>query len=238
MAITTRGNMTRLMIVDAGTRLYLQKGFTDTTNMQICKMLNISTGQFTFHFPTKEHLLKELVEELCAFQYELMARIVDEGNTSLMAMCLEFATIVAVCEKYPGVKDFYLASYSHPMTLEVLRDSDARRAKEIYSEYCKDWTDEDYVKMQMVVSGIEYGTLMTTDEHLSMEERIRAALECIMKLYHVPEEVRQKKLQKLFRLDYASIGEQTLAEFKQYIKRVNEKALEETVRQNKGNIHG
>ena len=48
----------------------------------------------------------------------------------------------------------------------------------------------------------------------------------------------QQKLQKLFRLDYASIGEQTLAEFKQYIKRVNEKALEETVRQNKGNIHG
>lgn len=227
MAVMKKGKLMRLMIINAGTKLYLENGFSNTANIQICKKLDISTGQFTFYFPTKEHLLKELVKELCKFQYKFMERLVSKGNSSLLAICMEMATIAAVCEADPHIKDFYIAAYTHPMTLEVIRESDIRRAKRVYREFCPDWTDANYARIQTLVTGIEYSTLMTRDKNISMDQRIATALDGIMKLYNVPEELRRDKIEKVLSADYGAIGKQVLQEFKQYVEQVNKRALEQ-----------
>ena len=41
--------------------LFLENGFSKTTAAAICKKANIGTGNLTCHFPTKEHILNELV---------------------------------------------------------------------------------------------------------------------------------------------------------------------------------
>ena len=56
LAVMKKGKLMRLMIINTGTKLYLENGFRNTANKQICNQLGISTGQFTFYFPTKEHL--------------------------------------------------------------------------------------------------------------------------------------------------------------------------------------
>ena len=56
---------TRYAILQCATKLFLEKGYTDTYVSVIAKMLHISTGNLTFWFPTKEHILAELIEELC-----------------------------------------------------------------------------------------------------------------------------------------------------------------------------
>lgn len=225
LAVMKKGKLMRLMIINAGTKLYLEKGFSNTTNKHICNQLNISTGQLTFYFPTKEHLLEELVKELCDFQNQFVERVVAEGNNSLLAACLELAAIVAACESDPHAKDFYIASYIHPRTLKVIRQRDTERAKRIYGAFCPDWTDEDYRKIQIVVSGIEYGTLMAQTENMSLDQQIATTLDSIMKLYGVPEELRKRKIDKVLTIDYQSLGELVLQDFKQYTHRVNQQAL-------------
>ena len=77
------------------------------------------------------------------------------------------------------------------------------------------------------MSGIEYATIMTTESSGSLEERIRGGLDGMMRIYHVPPELRELKLQKVLSMDYRAIGHNILGEFIAYIEEVNEHAFEE-----------
>lgn len=222
-----RVNTTKMEIVQVATKMFLEKGFSSTSIKAICDELQISTGNLTFYFPTKEHILAELVEMLCNFQRKIMHDVVQEGNTSLAALCLELATMAAMCEEDEILKDFFLSSYSHPSTLEIIRKYDTERAKTVFNEYCPDWDEQDYVEAEILVSGIEYGVLMTTGDSVPLDMRISGALNNIMMTYNVPEDIRKAKISKILALDYHQIGRRIVIELKEYVNNVNKNAFEE-----------
>ena len=79
MARINRAMLTKAEIVQVATRLFLQNGYTATSAKSVCDELQMSKGNLTFHYPTKEHLLAVLVEMLCSFQWEMMDREANEG---------------------------------------------------------------------------------------------------------------------------------------------------------------
>lgn len=228
-----RINTTKLDIIRVGTRMFLERGYTNTNTRALCEVLDISPGNLTFHFPTKEHLLAVLVDMLCDFQSQMMERLVDEGKSSLLAFCLELMTIAAACDGNEVIKEFYISSYTHPMTLEIIRKNDTGRAKEIFGEYCPGWSDERFLEAETLISGIEYGTLMTTESSAHLEFRIAGALNGIMLIFGVPEETRRIKINKVLAMDYRAIGRQVIEEFIKFVEETNEQALEELIERKK-----
>lgn len=222
-----RVNFTRLEIVQTAARCIFQSGYTATSPKMICDELNLSTGNLTYYFPTKEHLLKVFVEMLCDFQWALMEKEADDGMSSVMAVCLELAAMAAICEEEPNAKDFYLSAYSSPLTLDVIRKNDVERAKKVYAAYCPDWTHERFLEAETLVSGVEYATLMTTEESPALDLRIAGALDTILTTYQVPEEIRRRKITEVLSMDYHSIGRRILKEFIAFIDETNEHTLEE-----------
>lgn len=219
-------NATRIRIVQVATRMFLERGYSNTSVKAIADELGISTGHVTFYYPTKEHLLTVLVEMLCDFQWKMMQHTVDEGQTSLMAVCLELVAMAAICEENSIAKDFYLSAYTNVRSLEKIRRSDARRAKDVFGAYCPDWTEEAFVEAETLVSGIEYATLMTTPDAAPLDVRIAGGLNQIMVIYHVPEEIRSAKIGKVLSMDYGSLGRRILKEFMEYIDRAADQVFE------------
>lgn len=217
-----RVNTTRAEIINTATRLFLEKGYSATSPKAICDELNLSTGNLTYYFQTKEHLLAVLVEMLCRFQWKCMQLTVQEGLTSVLAVCLELAFMISMCEDDEIAKDFYQAAYSHPMTLEIIRKNDIQRAKTVYQQYCPDWTEEQFAEAELLVSGIEYATLMPTELPVSLETRISGAINSILTIYNVPEDIRREKIQKVLTRDYRSLGKQVLQNFKDYVEEITE----------------
>ena len=227
MARKKVNNAIKMAMVRVANRMFLERGFSNTSVKAIAQELGISTGHITFYYPTKEHLLAILVEKLCDFQWQMMNQTVDEGKTSLMAICLELVAMAAICEENEIAKDFYLSSYTNPMCLEIIRRSDTRRAKEVFGEYCTGWNEEDFAEAETLVSGIEYATLMTTPASASLEVRIAGALNQIMTLYNVPADVRKMKIDKVLAMDYGNIGRRIFTEFTEYIDSENSQLPEE-----------
>lgn len=227
MARKKVNNAIKMAMVRVANRMFLERGFSNTSVKAIAQELGISTGHITFYYPTKEHLLALLVEKLCDFQWQMMNQTVDEGKTSLMAICLELVAMAAICEENEIAKDFYLSSYTNPMCLEIIRKSDTRRAKEVFGEYCTGWNEEDFAEAETLVSGIEYATLMITPASASLETRIAGALNQIMTLYNVPADVRKMKIDKVLVMDYGNIGRRIFTEFTEYIDSENSRLLEE-----------
>ena len=227
MARINKTQLTRLEIIQVASRRFLEQGYSSTTISAICKELEMSTGNLTFHYPTKEHLLAELVEMLCDFQWELMRKEVDGGRSSLMAICLELMAMAAICEESSIAKDFYISAYTSPMALEIIRREDTIKSRRVFGEYCADWTDEQFAAAETLVSGIEYATLMTTADSAPIDISIADSLDHIMKIYNVPEQKRLSKVEMVLSMDYRGIGRKVLAEFKEYVQKTNYNALEE-----------
>ena len=83
------------------------------------------------------------------------------------------------------------------MTLAIIRDNDAKKANDIFGEYCEGWTEVDYREAEMLVSGIEFATMMPTAKSAPLDVRIAGALGAIMMIYNVPKELRNRKIQKV-----------------------------------------
>ena len=222
-------NITRLEIIQTATRLFLEQGFSKTTAAVLCREVGISTGNLTFYFPTKEHVLEVMVEMLCEFQWALMSEYANEGKSSLLAYCLELATMAAASEENEQMKDFYLSTYSHPMTLERIRENDLQKTKQVFGQYCTNWTEEQFIEAETLVSGIEYATFMTTTHSASLDKRVEGALNTIMALYGIDVELRKTKISKIMAIDYRSIARKLCDEFKAFAMQTTENAIEEKI---------
>lgn len=227
--VMRRKNTTRLEIIQVALKMFLERGYTNTSAKAICQELGISTGNLTYYFPTKEHILAVLVELLCDFQWKMIEKETDEGYSSLLSLCLELTAMTAICEESAVGKDFYLSAYTHPITLSIIRDNDAKKAKRVFGEYCKNWKDVNYREAEMLVSGIEFATMMPTERSAPLNVRIAGALGAIMMIYNVPEDIRRKKIDKVLAMDYLAIGKKVLSEFIKYTEEATESALEEVL---------
>ncbi|MBE6852652.1 MAG: TetR/AcrR family transcriptional regulator [Ruminococcus sp.] len=79
---------TKYEILQCATKLFLEKGYTDAYVSVIARTLQISTGNLTFWFPTKEHILAELVSELFEFQWKSEEQ--EQEQDLLLAICSSF----------------------------------------------------------------------------------------------------------------------------------------------------
>lgn len=220
-----RAELTRNEIIRVAANRFLNDGFTKTTVASMAKSLNMSTGNMTFHFPTKEHMLAELVDILARYQHKLMEDEAKDGYSSIMAICLELLTIASACEQDEVAKDFFLSSYRSQICMDLIRKNDKERAKEVFKDFCPDWTDERFEEAETLVSGIEYASLMTTSNSASLELRISGALNTILGIYNVPEDVRKQKIEKVLAMDYKTLGLNVLQKFRDYVDSETEQAL-------------
>ena len=220
-----RSELTRNEIIRVAANRFLNDGYTKTTVASMAKTLSMSTGNMTFHFPTKDHMLAELVDILGKYQWKLMEEEVKDGYSSVTAMCLELMTIASSCEQDEVAKDFFLSTYRSELCMELIRKNDKERAKAVFGEYCPDWTDEDFEEAETLVSGIEYATLLTTACSSSIDVRLSGALKAILSIYNVPKEISEQNVKEVLSMDYKTLGFDTLKKFRKYVDKTTEQEL-------------
>lgn len=210
---------TKYKILLCATKLFLEKGYKDTYVTTITNSLKISTGNLTFHFPTKEHILAELIKELNAFQHQIEEDNDLVGYALVVEYLLELVMIVAVSESNPNIRDLIIAAYTYPMPFEIIRENDTQRARYVFGRFCPDWTELEYIQAENVVSGIEYAMYRKENtQQISFEQRIISSMDAIMKVYEVPADVRQSVISEVMAVDYRSKGSSIFEEFTHYVE--------------------
>jgi AcrR family transcriptional regulator len=227
MAELRKSKLIKKEIIKTATTLFLGIGYSKTSPQMIAKELGISTGNLTYHYPTKEHLLAVLVEMLCEFQEKLLEYVADKGLGPAMSICIELMTVAAACEENEVARDFFVSTFQSQMCLDFLRKNHVERAKRFFAEYCRDWSDEQFVGAEVLVQGIDYATIISNDALLPLDVRISGALNQILSIYNVPEEIRKKKIEKVIALNYRNVGKRIFKEFKEYIEQTTEQAFDE-----------
>ncbi len=207
-------------------RMFLEKGFTNTSAKAISNELDISTGNLTFYFPTKEHMLLELTKEITAFHTKCIDKV-EKENDDLFSYCWEVAAQIMLCEENEQAKDIYLAIYSHPMTLNFVKDWTAKKNQNILGDRLKEWTYERFRRVENVTCCIERSALTEScAENYTIEDKIRLILTCLLKIYDISFEEREKVINKILETDYHKMGHDLLKQLTRYVENQNKQALE------------
>ena len=225
MARFNKSAITKLEIIDCAARLFLSNGYSNITIKEICAELDMSPGNLTYHYPTKEHLLASMVKLLCEYQFKVMEEEAQEGISSVLAVCLELVAIAAGCAQDEIIRDFFVSAYHSPLCLEIIRENDAERAKKVFAQYCTGWNDERFAEAELLVSGIEYAVITADYSKVSLETSIVGALHTILSVYSVPHELRILKIDKVLSMDYKYMSKRVLDSFSYYIIEENENML-------------
>lgn len=220
MAKKLKKESTKDKIIRVSTRMFLKNGYSATTVQMVCSELKISKGNFTFYFPTKEHVLVELVELLCEFQEKLIDYEADKGVGSVLSICIELMTVAAACEENEVARDFFVSAFQSRMCLDYLRENHVNRAKKLLADYCRDWTHEKFVEAEILIQGIDYATIISSGV-LPLDARISAALNQILGIYNIPNEIRKEKIDKVLAMDCRGLGKRVLAEFTEFVEKEN-----------------
>ena len=224
---------TKYEILYLATKFFLEKGYTNSYVTTMAKTLHISTGNLTFWFPTKEHILAEMVKELCTFQINTEVNKKGSEYALLIDYLFELTMFASVCEENPNIKDLVIASYTQPLPLAVIRANDTERSKRTFAEFCMEWSDTEFIQAENVASGIECAMFMTENaEKLTFEQRVTSGLDAIMKVYEVPKEIRQSVLKEVMAMDYRSSGNYVFEAFCDYVEKKNSWEKQKTVKTN------
>lgn len=224
-----KSNLTKLEIMQVAMKMFLEKGFTNTSAKAISNELNISTGNLTFYFHTKEHILLELTKEITQFHTKCIDKVAKK-NDDLYSYCWEVTAQIILCEENEQARDIYLAMYSHPSTLQHIKDWTAEKNKRILAERLSDWTIERFRKVENVTCCIERSALTEPcTENYTIEDKIRLILTCLLKIYDINLEEREKVINKILETDYHKMGHDLLKQLTKYVENQNEKALNEAI---------
>ena len=214
-------NKTKNAIIRVAIEMFLERGFTNTSVRAIAAELGISTGNITFYFPSKEHLLMVLVEMLCDSQWSMLEQQADEEETALMAFCMETMTVAVACEQNEIARDLFLSVFQSELCRNLLRENHVARAERIFSEYCGDWTHQQFRIAEILVMGIQYAVIIPTDVEIPLSKRIAGALNQILSIYGVPENNRAEKIRRILALDYNDIRQRVREGSLRYVDQLN-----------------
>lgn len=212
--------------------MFMEKGFTNTSAKAISNELNISTGNLTFYFPTKEHILLELTKEITQFHTKCIDRVTKNDCDDLFAYCWEVTAQITLCEDYEQVRDIYLAIYSHPSTLQYVKDWTAEKNHRILGERLSDWTLERFRRVENVACCIERSALTEPcTENYTLEDKIRLILTCLLKIYDISQQDREAVINKILETDYRKTGHSLHRQLAQYIEKHNQQILEDAIKE-------
>lgn len=229
-----KANITKLEILQVATRMFLEKGFTNTSVKAISNELDISTGNLTFHYHTKEDILLELAKEITDFHMRSIEKVQSDGYDDLFAYCWEVTLQITLCEENPQINDLYLAIYSHPTTLLFVKDWTAEKNYRILGERLSDWTIEHFRIIENVTCCIERSALTEPcTEAYTLEDKIRLTLTCLLKIYDISKEEREEVIGEILKTDYRKTGNDLLKQFTKYIEKHNQQIIQEAINERK-----
>lgn len=229
----TRVTTTKYEIIQVASEFFFDAGYSNTSPKMIAEELGLSTGNITYYFPTKEHLLSVLVEMLCDFQLKMLEAEADIGMGSVASICLETMTVAVACDESEIARDFFTAAFQSEICRNYLRKNHVERAKKIFKNECTNWADGEFHQAELLVMGLQYAAIVPTNADIPLKTRIAGVLNQILSIYNIEEETRQKEIEKVLTRDCRGISKQVLDEFTRFVERTNEQTLEQMIKCNR-----
>ena len=211
IAITSASLPTKKRILTVCVKLFLEKGYKQTTLAEINEKAGVSYSQFQNIFRAKDGVLTELVEFMFSSQFGAARKIAGSDLPPIYVYAVETAIQMTLTELNENLRDIYIEAYSHEEALEYIFRETAKELYQIFGPYQPQLTEQDFYALEIGSAGIMRGYMARPcDDVLTLEKKLVCFLSMSLRAYKVPEDEIHRVLAFMTELDIRAVAQQVM----------------------------
>lgn len=193
-------------ILSVCVKLFIEKGYVQTTNAEILKLTGLSNGTFYNIFHSKDGILQELAYFMFSNQFGL-ANKSPLTNDPVMIYSLETAIQLTLTELNENLREIYIEAYSNPSICEIVHHKTAKELCRIFKENLPDYTEADFYELDIGTAGVMRAYMAKKcDCYFTLERKLKRFLEITLSTYRVNEEKQKQIISQILSMDITSIA--------------------------------
>ena len=213
IAITSASLPTKKRILAVCVKLFLEKGYKQTTLAEINEKAGVSYSQFQNIFRAKDGVLTELVEFMFENQFAMARSTAGAKLPPVYVYAVETAIQMTLTELNENLREIYIEAYTQKEASEYIRRETAKELYQIFGSYQPELTARDFYDMEIGSACIMRGYMAhPCDGELTLERKLRLFLTMSLRAYNVPKEEMEQAIRFVEGLDIRAISERVMQE--------------------------
>lgn len=215
-----RSEVVKSKILHAAAKLFLQKGYAESTVKEIAQVAGVSLGSLTFAFKNKENILCELVGFVLEGQFEAVSKIL-KGITDDKVFFYAVETVMQLhmAESSEHMREMYAVSYSLPNSSQIIYRTITGKLEYIFKEYLPRLQSKDFYEREIASGGIMRGFMtVPCDMYFTMDRKVKSFLETTFLVYEVPKEKIEEAIEFVKRFDFVKMANETIKNMLKYLE--------------------
>ena len=211
IAITSASLPTKKRILTVCVKLFLEKGYKQTTLAEINEKAGVSFSQFQNIFRAKDGVLTELVEFMFENQFAMARSAAGAKLPPIYVYAVETEIQMTLTELNENLREIYIEAYTQKEASEFIFRETAKELYQIFGPYQPELTARDFYDMEIGSASIMRGYMAhPCDEELTLEKKLRLFLTMSLRAYNVPKEETEQAIRFVEGLDIRTISEQVM----------------------------
>ena len=213
ITITSASLPTKKRILAVCVKLFLEKGYKQTTLSEINEKAGVSYSQFQNIFRAKDGVLTELVEFMFENQFAMARGAAAAKLSPVCVYAVETSLQMTLTELNENLREIYIEAYTQKEASEFIFRETAKELYQIFGPYQPELTARDFYDMEIGSAGIMRGYMAhPCGGSFTLEKKLRLFLTMSLRAYHVPQEEIEQAIRFVEGLDIRTISEQVMQE--------------------------
>ena len=218
--IHSRSEKVRSKVLHAAAKLFLAKGYTNTTLRELAAISGVNYGSLTFTFKNKETILSELVGFVLDGQFEFTEKLLDgKTDDKILFYAAETTLQLYMAESSEHIRELYSLSYSLEASSDIIYTKITKKLAEIFKEQYPNYTQGEFYEKELASAGIMRNYMTRPcGIYFTMDRKINAFLENTFLLYEIPREKIEEAIEFVKEFDFKALAEQVIDNMLAYLE--------------------
>lgn len=201
----------RKRILTSCVKMFIEKGYKETTMLDIIKEANVSAGTFQNLFKTKDGVLIELIDFMFSHQFDVASSMIDSSISPIALYAVETAIQIAIVEQNEHLREIYVETYSNAKLINLVHQKTTIMLKKIFSTYLPSWKENDFYEMEIGTAGMMRGYMARPcDMYFTLERKIDCFITASFDIFQVPKAKQEEIKNFLGKLDFKALSLQVM----------------------------
>lgn len=215
-----RQEIVRSKVLHVAAKLFLEKGYTNSSLKEIATESGVAYGSMTFAFGTKEGILSELVGFVLDGQFEFTEKML-KGKTDdkILFYATETTLQLYMAESSEHIRELYSLAYSQQASSDIIYNKITLKLSEIFKEQYPDFTQGEFYEKELASAGIMRNYMTRPcGIYFTMDRKVTAFLENTFLLYEIPREKIDEAIKFVSQFDFKSLAKQVIDNMLSYLE--------------------
>ena len=218
--IHSRSEKVKSKVLHSAAKLFLAKGYTNTTLRELATMSGVNYGSLTFTFKNKETILSELVGFVLDGQFEFTEKLLDgKTDDKILFYAAETTLQLYMAESSEHIRELYSLSYSLEASSDIIYTKITKKLAEIFKEQYPNYTQGEFYEKELASAGIMRNYMTRPcGIYFTMDRKVKAFLENTFLLYEIPREKIEESIKFVSQFDFKSLAKQLIDNMLAYLE--------------------